>query len=476
MGGEDSSISDDSSAIVFEAAHFRPQTIAGRARAFGMQTDSSYRFERGVDAMMPDVATHYASWLITAIAGGRAGPLTDKRLKRFLPRRPPIRVWHQNVNRLLGTEIPKREARAILSRIGSPLSETAGGWRLRPPSYRFDLERECDLIEEIARVRGYDAIPANRPHMPATARVGSETDVPASRIKQVLTERGYREAITYSFVDQALQERLAPRAGSLALANPLTDKMNVMRNSLWAGLLQAAMANMNRQHGRVRLFEAGKVFRVNGSGMREVPVVGGVVSGPVHPVQWGLETRKADFFDVKSDVEALLSLSGRGEAFGFNRGEHDALHPGQAAVIELEGRTVGRLGRMHPALQAELDIDAPLYLFELDMQAIEHRRLPQFQGVSRFPAIRRDLSLTVEREQPVAELTGAVRETAGEMLAEMEIFDLYHPPRETSSGKSVGIGLTLRNSSRTLKDQEVEAVIEKILDVLHKRFGARLRT
>jgi phenylalanyl-tRNA synthetase beta chain len=193
-------------------------------------------------------------------------------------------------------------------------------------------------------------------------------------------------------------------------------------------------------------------------------------------VQWGLETRKADFFDVKSDVEALLSLSGRGEAFDFNPGEHDALHPGQAADIELDGRTVGRLGRMHPALQAELDIDAPLYLFELDMEAVEHRRLPHFQGVSRFPAIRRDLSLTVEREQPVAALTGAVRETAGEMLAEMEIFDLYHPPRETSSGKSVGIGLTLRNSSRTLKDQEVEAVIEKILDVLHKRFGARLRT
>jgi len=476
MGGADSAISDDTTAIVFEAAHFRPQTIAGRARELGMQTDSSFRFERGVDFMLPDAASHYATWLITNIAGGRAGPVVDKRLKRYLPKRHAIRVWHQNVNRLLGTDIPKREVRGILSRISSPLAETAGGWRVTPPSYRFDLERECDLIEELARVRGYDTIPANQPHMPATARVGSESDVPEPRIKQVLIERGYREAITYSFVDAAVQEKLAPGAGELALANPLTDKMSVMRNTLWAGLVPAAIGNLNRQHGRVRLFEAGKVFRANGSGLREVPVVGGVATGPVHPVQWGLETRKTDFFDVKSDVEALLSLSGRGEAFTFSRGGHEALHPGQGAAIELDGATVGWVGRMHPALQAELDIDAPVYLFELELEAVSHRRLPEYQGVSRFPAIRRDLSLTVSADQAVADLTGAVRETAGEMLAGLEIFDLYQPTGETSSGKSVGIGLTLRNSSRTLKDQEVEAVIEKILDVLRDRFNARLRT
>ncbi len=187
-------------------------------------------------------------------------------------------------------------------------------------------------------------------------------------------------------------------------------------------------------------------------------------------------TRKTDFFDVKSDVEALLALSARQEVFTFSPGGHEALHPGQGAAVVLDGNTVGWVGRMHPGLQAELDLDAPVYMFELELAAVSRRRLPEYQGVSRFPAIRRDLSLTVDRDQPVAELTGAVRETAGEMLAELEIFDLYHPPRETSSGKSVGIGLTLRNSSRTLKDQEVEAVIKKVLDLLKDRFGAKLRT
>lgn len=476
MGGEDSSISGDTTAIVFEAAHFRPQTIAGRARALGMQTDSSYRFERGVDPMLPDAASHYATHLITSIAGGQAGPLVDRRLKRYLRRRGAIRVWQQHISRLLGTDIPRSETRAIFSRIGSPMSETAGGWRVTPPSYRFDLERECDLIEELARVRGYHTIPANQPHMPATASVGSESDVPSPRIKQVLTQRGYYEAISYSFVDATVQGRLAPGAGSLSLANPLTDKLSVMRNTLWIGLLQAAQGNLNRQHERVRLFEAGKVFRVNGAGVREVPVVGGVATGPVYPVQWDLDARKVDFFDIKSDVEALLSLSGRGEAFTFTRGKHEALHPGQSAAIDLEGTTVGWLGRLHPALQTELDLDGPVYMFEMELEAIRHRRLPQFRGVSRFPAIRRDLSLTVDGDQPVAHLTGAVREIAGEFLAEMDVFDLYQPSGETSRTKSVGIGLTLRDSSRTLKDQEVEAVIKKILDVLNDRFGAKLRT
>lgn len=476
MGGDDSAISDDTTSIVFEAAHFRPQTIAGRARRFGMQTDSSFRFERGVDPMLPDAASHYATQLITSIAGGRAGPLVDRRLKRYLPKRPSIRVWHQNVNRLLGTDIPRHEARGILGRIGSPLAETAGGWRVTPPSFRFDLERECDLIEELARVRGYDTIPANQPHMPATSNAGSERDVQSPQIKQVLIERGYREAISYSFVDAAVQDKLMSGATSLALANPLTDKMDVMRSTLWTGLLQAAVGNLNRQHSRVRLFEAGKVFRDNGSRMREIPVIGGVATGPVHPVQWGLDTRRVDFFDVKSDVEALLSLSAQEEQFTFSPGGHDALHPGQSAAIVLNGSTVGWLGRLHPRLQSELDVDGPVYLFELELGAISRRRLPDYQGVSRFPAIRRDLSLTVDSSQPVAELTGVVRETAGDMLAGLEIFDLYHPPRETSRGKSVGIGLTLRNSSRTLKDQEVEEIIKKILDILQTRFGARLRT
>ncbi|MGA8259253.1 MAG: phenylalanine--tRNA ligase subunit beta [Arenicellales bacterium] len=476
MGGEESSISESTEAIVFEAAHFRPAVVAGRAREFGMQTDSSFRFERGVDPMMPEAACQYATYLITGIAGGRAGPLVDRRLKRYLPVRVPIHVRRRRASRLLGTEIPRRTARQILGRVGSRVTESAAGWRVLPPSYRFDLERECDLIEELARVRGYDAIPTRHPSMPATARVGSERDVPLPRIRQVLIERGYREAITYSFVDGRVQSELAPEEGQLALANPLADTMNVMRNSLWTGLLQAAVGNLNRQHARIRLFEVGKVFHVEGSGTKEVAVVGGLATGPAQPAQWGLETRPLDFFDVKSDVEALLSLSGRRDEFSFEPATGVTLDPGQGAAIHVDGRAVGFLGRLHPARQSRLDIAAPVFLFQLEHEAISRRRLPEYRGISRFPAIRRDLSVTVAPDRPVAELLEAVRGSAGEILSNLEIFDLYQPPGQTSSTKSVGIGLTLQASSRTLKDQEVDAIIKKILDVLEQRFGAKLRT
>jgi len=476
MGGQDSAISDATTRIVFEAAHFRPQTIAGRARQFGMQTDSSYRFERGVDPMLAVAASHYASHLLAGIAGGGAGPVVDRRLARHLPRPAPIPVRHRQISRLLGMPVSRPAARGVFKRVGSRVADTAAGWRVTPPSYRFDLARECDLIEELARVRGYETIPANHPSVPATASVGSESDVPLARIKQVLVERGYREAINYSFVDSDAQQKLAPEARQLALANPLTDKMSVMRNSLWTGLLRATQNNLNRQHGRVRLFEVGKVFRYNGTAMREIAVIGGIAVGPVHPVQWGIEAREVDFFDIKADLQALLSLSGQGEAFTFERSEDGALHPGQAAVIRFAGKAVGRLGRLHPGLQAEFDVEAPLYLFELTLDAIGRRRLPEYHGVSRFPAIRRDLSLSVDAGRPVAELVAAVRETAGKLLAEVEIFDLYQGPGQSSRGKSVGIGLTLQDSSRTLKDQEVEEVIKKILDVLNQRLGAQLRT
>jgi len=476
MGGQHSAISETTTRIILEAAHFRPQTIAGRARALGLQTDSSYRFERGVDPMLPPVASHYATHWITRIAGGRAGPVADRRLARHLPRPAPIRVRHRQIERLLGVTVPHRAAGAVLKRIGSRIAGLPGGWRVTPPPHRFDLARECDLIEELARVRGYETIPANIPSMPVTARAGSEADVPLARIRQTLVERGYREAINYSFIDSRLQEKLAPGARQLCLANPLTERMDAMRNSLWAGLLQAATGNLNRQHSRVRLFEVGKVFRYNGEAMHEVPVIGGVAIGPAYPVQWGIEPRRVDFFDVKSDLEALLALSGPAAAATFERVEDQALHPGQAAAVHLDGEAAGRIGRLHPGLQAELDLDAPVFMFELALAGIRQRPLPAYRGVSRFPAIRRDLSLTVDAERPVADLLSSVRDTAGALLVDVEIFDLYQHRGETSSRKSVGIGLTLQDSSRTLKDQEVETVIKKILDVLDRRLGAQLRT
>jgi len=476
MGGEDSAISGDTSDIIFEAAHFKPQIVAGRARRFGMQTDSSFRFERGVDPMMPPVACHYATHLITRIAGGRPGPVVDQRLVKHLPKRAPVAVRHSQATRLLGTEVPKRAAREILNRIGSRVTETGRGWRVTPPSHRFDLERECDFIEELARVRGYETIPTHLPSMPATASVGSESDVAPAAVKQVLIERGYREAITYSFVDGEVQSKVLPGSGHIRLANPLSDKMEVMRNSLWPGLLQAAVANLNRQHSRIRLFEVGKVFQTDGARLKETPSIGGLTTGSVYPVQWGVKTRETDFFDAKSDVEALLSLSGRSREFSFEPDDGDPFHPGQAAHIRLNGRAVGRLGMLHPALQRQFDLATPLFLFELDLAVIRRRKLPAYRGVSRFPAIRRDLSLSVVGDQPVADLVASVRETAGDLLVNVEVFDLYQPRTETSSTKSVGIGLTLQDSSRTLKDQEVEAVIKKVLHVLDQRFGAKLRT
>jgi phenylalanyl-tRNA synthetase beta chain len=477
MGGEYSAISVDSKSIVLEAAFFAPQAISGHARRYALHTDASHRFERGVDPELPRIAANYATALLQKITGGMPGPVIEAVDNRFLPDPRPVAVRHQRVNRLIGVDIPRQDIEAILSRVGSQITDSATGWHVEPPSYRFDITIECDLIEEIARVRGYDLLPASVPTMRVERIDASDTNVAADRVKSVLVDRDYREVITYSFVDPILQHRLSPEEQEIDLKNPLASNLSVMRSSLWPGLLQVMIDNINRQHRRIRLFEVGKTFHGTVGKIVEKERISGVVTGTVWPEQWGCRERGMDFFDVKSDLEALFALTQLSDRFSFQRTEHHpGLHPGQAAVIRKESSEIGYLGRLHPEHQRALELPQPVYLFEIELSALTRQKMPEYAGISRFPAIRRDLAVWVDEAVSAGELLDLISTTSGEYLANLELFDVYRREDIDSKRKSMAFSLTLQASSRTLTDSDVESIIDRTLRELHDHYGAELRT
>ncbi len=476
MGGEESAVAPATNRVILEAAFFASAAVANKGRALGLQTDSSHRFERGVDPALPVVASHYASALLHRIANGRPGPIVERSDRSHLPHRRPVILRYQQLLRVLGCPLTARDAERALKRISRRVRRDRAGWRVEPPSYRFDIERECDLIEEVARVRGYDQVPAKRPAMIITARMPAEARVPVARVRAALVDRDYREIITYSFVDPQFERLLQGDGDAIALANPLAANMSVMRTSLWSGLLPVLIANRRRQHRRIRLFELGRTFHGGAGAVTEVERVGGVVCGPAYAEQWGLPERAVDFFDVKADVELLAKLTGGEKSFTFKTLDHPSLHPGQAAEIMRAGRRVGMLGRLHPRVQSELDLEESVVLFELELDSVRGGVLPRYAGISRFPAIRRDLAIMVNNEVGAGTVLECVRETAGEHLVDLELFDVYRPEGIDLGEKSLAFRLTLQASSRTLTDTEVDAIIERTLTVLGRRFGARLRT
>lgn len=476
MGGLDSAVDDQSSDIFLESAHFAPQAIAGRARKMGMQTESSYRFERGVDASLQALAIERATKLLLEIVGGSAGPITDIRDKPSLPKRSAIKLDHNRVHRVLGIELSAKAIEQLLTRLGMGVVKSANGWRVTPPSHRFDISRACDLIEEIARVHGYNEIPSALPRAHMEVQPQSETKMEASRIVDLLVDRDYQEVITYSFVDSELESLLAPQAELLTLANPISHDMAVMRSTLWTGLLQALSYNLNRQHRRVRLFEAGRVFSRDNGTYLERQMLAGLISGSRRPSQWSVEDIKADFYDIKGDVEALIGLSGAGSQYSFRPEHHPALHPGQSAsILDPSGANIGKMGCLHPKLAEKLDIPPGVCLFELDFEALKRRQVSSIRPPSRFPAIRRDLVVTVAHSLPVQTVLDAVTQAAGGGLTKLELFDVYRGKGVDSKRKSLGFGLTLQDSSRTLRDEDVDAVMDAVLAALQKKFGAQLR-
>jgi phenylalanyl-tRNA synthetase beta chain len=451
--------------------------IARAARALGLQTESSYRFERGVDPALARRAIERATRLLVEIAGGQPGPVIERSVRAKLPAVEPVRLRLARLARVLGTNVPRARVRRVLSRLGMRPRATKDGFSVTPPTHRFDLRIEEDLIEEVARIEGYEKIPAARPRIAVVPPEETETRLGVARLRALLADRDYHEVITYSFVDPRLQSLLDPGQPPYRLTNPLSADMAVMRTSLWPGLLQAVIYNLNRQQARIRLFEIGRCFRpAGGGGVEEWAVLGGVVAGEVWPRQWGAPNRQADFFDVKGDVEALLALGGRGaETVRFRAAAHPALHPGRSAEVLINGVRIGWLGELHPRHRDELGVTQPVLLYELDLEALCTARVPVFEPISRFPAIRRDLSVDLPQEVPAEAVLEKVRDLAGNLLVNLELFDEYRGEGIDYGRKSLALTLTFQDSSRTLKETEVEAIMAKVISGLEAGMGARLR-
>jgi len=475
MGGLDTAVSESTCHLFLESAHFRPDAIAGRARALGLQTESSQRFERGVDPLLPRVAMERATELLLAIVGGRVGPLVERISRRHLPRPAPIALRTARIARVLGLRLPGREVSAVLARLGMNVRPIAGGWRVMPPSHRFDLRREVDLIEELARVHGYDKLPATRPRLDMRAPAQPESRLGAARLRAALVDRDYQEVITYSFVDPSWQRLLDPTSAPLALVNPISTDMAAMRTSLWPGLLHALRHNQNRQIERLRLFEIGRRFVAANDQIAQDRMLAGAVSGAALAPQWGAPARVVDLFDVKADVEALIALTGRSQDWRFRAREHPALHPGMTAEILFDGSQAGWIGALRPELVERLELTQPVLLFELVCATLEQARLPGYREISRFPAIRRDLAITVEEAVPADKVLDCIARAAGRLLVNLELFDEFRGKGIDLGRKSIALGLTLQDTSRTLRDEEIEELLDRVLAQLATDLGARLR-
>jgi phenylalanyl-tRNA synthetase beta chain len=474
MGGLNSSVQSDTCNIFLEAAHFTALELAGKARGFGMHTDASHRFERGVDALLPPIAMQRATELLLDIVGGEAGPIIDAIADEDMPRTPQVELRYDRVNRLLGINVERNEVSDILQRLNMQLTEQADGWQVTPPSYRFDINIEADLIEEIGRLIGYNNIPGSRESSHIKMESFSEQRVSVNRIRDILVEQGYFEAVTYSFVSPELQAILDPGQPTLPLSNPISADMSVMRTRLLPGLVQALQHNLNRQQARVRLFETGLCFIPNDDGLAQTSHIAGIITGS--RVEEGLYTSgtSVDFFDIKGDLETILRFAGNSD-FSFTRSQNPVLHPGQGADLTCCGKSIGFLGALHPAILKKLDINQPVFVFEIETSPILSAKLPKFREMSRFPSIRRDISISVDKNLPVRELVDSIYSLKNEILQEVFVFDVYTGKEVRNNRKSVALGLILQDFSRTLVDEDVENLVAKILKQLKEHYNADLR-
>jgi phenylalanyl-tRNA synthetase beta chain len=475
MGGLDTGVTETSRNIFLECAWFAPKTIALEARRLGLHTDASHRFERHASPVGQVTAVERATALLMDVVGGRPGPLVDACVEEALPSAPQITLRSARIERVLGMSVADATVVDILERLGMTVHAGGGQWQVTPPAFRADICMETDLIEELARIIGYDTIPAHAPTADLRMCARQEARVSDAAVRTVLVQRGYQEAITYSFVDAGDQRRLDPEHPPLPLANPITSDMAVMRTTLWPGLLQALEHNLNRQQQRVRLFEMGLRFRQLDGQLCQQPVIAGVAAGPVYPEQWGVTTKDGDFYDLKSDVEALLALAGDPGSAAYTPAEHPALHPGQSARIARSGAVVGYLGTLHPVLSRERKLAVPVYLFELDLDAVQAGHPARFRALSKYPSVRRDVSVVVDESVTAQAVRDCVGQVGIHVLENLECFDVYRGEGIDSGKKSLSLGLTFQDPTRTLTDVEVDQGVEQIVASLKTNLGAILR-
>jgi len=502
MGGQRTAVSAETTDVFFEVAFFSPQAITGRARRWGLLTDAVQRYERGIDPTQQRRAIERALGLLTSIAGGTPGPVVVTQSAEHQPKRAPVRLRRSRLERLLGASIPDDRVKGTLEALQMHVVPTSEGWEATPPTYRFDISIEADLIEEVARIVGFESIPERDALVPQQFRAAPEEIPLEHTILETLANRGYQEAITYAFVDPALQTKLFPDRQGLALSNPIASDMSVMRVSLWPGLLRAALENQRRQQDRIRLFEHGARFVVTAGATLEVDTLAGVACGARLPEQWGVPRDMrgpADFYDVKSDLEALLIATGAEKSFVFEPAALSCLHPGRAARILRDGREVGFIGELHPSLVRELDFTYSPVLFELDLggtvsgsvvqtsaqaqqsgaqgdfaEALVVQK-PQHSEISRFPQVRRDIAVVVDESVALSALADRVLSSASTLLHNLRVFDVYRGTGIETGRKSIALGLIFQDISRTLTDDDVDRLMASIVTDLRESLNAKIR-
>lgn len=475
MGGEHSGVSATTRDIFLESAFFEPISVAGKARSYGLHTDASHRYERGVDSQLAREAIERATGLLLEIVGGEAGPVVDVTSEAHLPKVAPVTLRAERLTQMLGMEMASAEVEQLLNGLGLKTTAGEGQWQVEVPSHRFDISLEVDLIEELARLYGYNRLPVRYPQARLAPQAKAEARGELPALRRLLVARGYQEAITYSFIDPKLFELFSPGVEPLLLANPISSDMAAMRASLWPGLVKSLQHNLNRQQDRVRMFESGLRFVGQLGDLKQEPMLAGVVCGSRLPEGWANGRDTIDFFDVKADVEAVLGFSGSLAEFSFVPGKHPALHPGQTARIERNGREVGYLGAIHPELAKTLGLDRPVFVFELVLGEVADGRLPKFSELSKFPEVRRDLALVAGRDVASSSVLEVIRDNAGEWLTDLRLFDVYQGKGIDPDRKSLAVGLTWQHPSRTLNDEEVNTATQNILTSLEQRLNTTLR-
>ena len=475
MGGAGSAVSDQTRDIFLESAFFTPEIIAVTSRDRGIHSDSSHRFERGVDFELQREALERASLLLTEITGGQCGPVIEKTVKAKMPRKEPIILRRTRLNGLLGTSISRRQMISSLRRLAMQVKGNSDSIRVTAPSYRFDISIEADLIEEVARVTGYEKIPEYAPLARLQPAAGDEKALPLRRLQTTMTDRNYQEVITYSFIDRAMHDLFSGDSRPVVLENPIASDMSVMRASLWPGLIKTMQYNFNRQIRDLKIFETGRTFVQKRKKLLQHRYISGLLTGNAENRSWANEQREVDFFDVKGDVEALISLTGRENAFSFTSFEHPVLHPGQSAIVKDNNEQIGLIGRLHPAIEASLSLEQAVYLFEIRIDNLMQSQIPAYSDFSRFPSVQRDIALVIAAKIPASDVIRSIKSHAGNLLVKLELFDQYQGKHIDFGKKSLAFTLTLQHSSRTLRDSETENLMKNVIRGVQVDLDAQLR-
>ncbi len=469
MGGDPTSVTDQTSNIFLEAAFFTPNVMAGKARRLGLSTDSSYRFERGVDYGNTKQALERATDLVLTICGGKAGPITD--VVNRLPTRESVTLRYKRVRSVLGIDISKAEIAAILSQLGFTFNEEGDSFIVQAPTYRFDIEREADLIEEIARLHGYDKIPAITPDAQLSMLPLPATQLSEHWLKDTMQMQGYQEVVTYSFVEESWERDLLANPNPIKLKNPIASNLSVMRTGLWGGLLEVLTYNLNRKQERAMLFEVGGTFHRHDHRYSEETHLAGLCYGSVVPEQWGQAARDVDFYDVKATVDRLTHHQAV-----YRKETHPALHPGQTARIYINEQPVGWLGKLHPKWQQHYDLPKSTILFELETQKLMEIETVVYKEVSKFIPVRRDIAIVVDAHLEAQTVIDTVYAANIPLLQKIQLFDIYQGKGIPESKKSLAFLILMQDTHKTMVDSEAEAAMAKLLSLLENKFDAQLRS